>query len=632
MLRFLAVILILARAAPLRAADEAAVREHGVIAAFKQDGKTDTLILPTLNLFVAPGDAAAAFLDPGPFSVELRGTLAADLRGLYQFSAAATGTIEIQVNGSSVLIFTGNGTSELTKPVRLNRGSNEIVARYSASTNGPAQFQIFWLSKNWPNPLPVPREALDFPQNEPSLAARSQIRRGARLLTEYRCLKCHHPDGPVAPENDFDGPDFQAIGNRLREDWMTAWIADPAGERTSHMPRLFTAAEAPSKARAIAAYLKTLRGDSLKPGVAFQNRGEQLFQSLGCSNCHPADEALPAKARRKFRPEALASYLQNPQLHYARNPMPNFRLSAEEATAMARYLSPEEPGADRDSNSGDSETGQRLIQTSGCLNCHRASLENRYSAPALAAVAKAPRGGCVEGRPGVPQFKFSTEEKEALSAFLQNGDFKALARRVPHEFAQRAIAREHCANCHEKVEGLPRIEQAGARLKPEWMEQFLAGSGADRPRPWLPLRMPSFPAEARSLAQGLSALHGFPPKTPAETPADQQIAATGAKLVSAAGGFACVACHAIGSFSSGQVVESPGINLALAAERLQSTFFQRWVMNPTAIDPATKMPVYFDSHGRSQLIDILDGDGPRQISAIWAYLQLGRNVPPPPVP
>jgi hypothetical protein len=83
---------------------------------------------------------------------------------------------------------------------------------------------------------------------------------------------------------------------------------------------------------------------------------------------------------------------------------------------------------------------------------------------------------------------------------------------------------------------------------------------------------------------------------------------------------------------SGQVVESPGVNLAYSGERLLKPFFHRWVMNPQAIDPATKMPGYFDAQGRSQLTEILDGDGARQIEAIWQYVRLGTNMPAPPVP
>jgi hypothetical protein len=74
------------------------------------------------------------------------------------------------------------------------------------------------------------------------------------------------------------------------------------------------------------------------------------------------------------------------------------------------------------------------------------------------------------------------------------------------------------------------------------------------------------------------------------------------------------------------------VNLAYTGERLLKSFFHRWVMNPVAIDPATKMPVYFDAQGHSQLTEILDGDGQKQVNAIWEYVRLGSKMPPPPSP
>lgn len=76
------------------------------------------------------------------------------------------------------------------------------------------------------------------------------------------------------------------------------------------------------------------------------------------------------------------------------------------------------------------------------------------------------------------------------------------------------------------------------------------------------------------------------------------------------------------------VFESEGINLAYSAARLLPDFYRRWLRAPTSIDPQTKMPMYFDE-GKSPLADVLDGDGEKQISAVWEYLRLGDKMPPP---
>ena len=77
-----------------------------------------------------------------------------------------------------------------------------------------------------------------------------------------------------------------------------------------------------------------------------------------------------------------------------------------------------------------------------------------------------------------------------------------------------------------------------------------------------------------------------------------------------------------------EVFESEGINLVYSAERLQPDYYRRWFRAPISIDPQTKMPVYFDE-GKSPLTDVLDGDGEKQITAVWEYLRLRDKMPGP---
>jgi hypothetical protein len=77
------------------------------------------------------------------------------------------------------------------------------------------------------------------------------------------------------------------------------------------------------------------------------------------------------------------------------------------------------------------------------------------------------------------------------------------------------------------------------------------------------------------------------------------------------------------------VFESEGINLVYSADRLLPGYYRRWFRAPTSIDPQTKMPVYFDE-GKSPLTEVLDGDGEKQITAVWEYLKLRDQMPRPP--
>lgn len=169
---------------------------------------------------------------------------------------------------------------------------------------------------------------------------------------------------------------------------------------------------------------------------------------------------------------------------------------------------------------------------------------------------------------------------------------------------------------------------AGEKLRPDWTVRLLSGGIEDKPRPWLQTRMPAFPAYAAGISEGLAAIAGFSTTLPVDEPVDEAIAAQGRTLVSA-GGFSCVSCHAIGPLGASAVFEAPGVNFVFVGERLRRGYFDRWVRNPQAIDPTTKMPLYFDEDGNSALADFFGGDGPQTLRALWHYMRQGRRIVPP---
>jgi hypothetical protein len=64
-------------------------------------------------------------------------------------------------------------------------------------------------------------------------------------------------------------------------------------------------------------------------------------------------------------------------------------------------------------------------------------------------------------------------------------------------------------------------------------------------------------------------------------------------------------------------------------DRLRKDYYHRWMDNPLAWDPATKMPRFSDDDGKTPLRDTLEGDARKQYEAIWQYLLQGRNVKSP---
>ncbi len=620
-----------------------------------QTQTADYATSPNVWLYVPAGNSPTPFLPGGKFTAVWKGLLSVDLRSDYAFQAELNGDLKLEINGAVVLEATGNGNqTELSKLVRLNKGTNALTATFRSPARGDAFVRLDWFNKEAPRG-PIPLSALTHLAASTELQRAEKLRLGRELFVEHRCQKCHIVPGSNSgmPELTMDAPSFDGIGSRRNYEWMTRWILDPKTQRpTAHMPKVLHGTNAKAEAVAIAAFLAAQKDDS-PPNEDKQSTDEQkeagkrLFETLHCVACHNApdgNEADPRKiplkhVRGKFTAASLPAFLLKPEAHYAWTRMPNFKLKPEEAGQLAAFLNsvadkPTESSAPADAEG--IERGKKLVQTSGCLNCHPAKLENQFSTKPLAELSPDKwKQGCLAetstDSTKSPQFAFGADEREALQTFGAT-DRASLTRHVPPEFAERQSHLLNCRECHGKFDGFPPFEILGEKLKPAWTARFIAGEIAYKPRPWLDSRMPAFGKRAEQLSQGLAMQHGYPPHTPDEPSVDMEAAKQGQKLTSAAGGFSCVLCHAVGEMGATQIAEAPGINFAHSGERLLKPFFQRWLRNPLQIDPATKMPVYFDENGKSPLPDFYEGDGPKTINAIWEYLRLGEKMSPPPTP
>lgn len=612
----------------------------------------DARLASNVWLRVAPGASPSPLLAPGPFEAVWTGNLVLDLRGTYRFQADVAGTFTLELNGVEILAApNAAGVTEWSPPVRLRQGSNTLratLARIGDATE--ARVRLLWQGRGVV-PGPIPIAALHPPDATDELDRTRRVRQGRALFLERRCGHCHEPGGarPI-PDRSLEGPALTGIGNRRSEAWMARWIAGGSLERpAATMPRVVHGAEGDAEARAMAAWLASLRDGPApvsRPGNAAV--GQALFEELLCNRCHsppngPTDPSLIPlhDAAVAFAPGALAAFLLRPETHHPATRMPNFALSESEADHLAAWLTTETKPARTANPTPDPALrvrGRMLVQTRGCLACHAAPIENLFHAPPLPALRpEAWRRGCladVEGGAAssrAPIHALTPEEREALRAFAAT-DRASLARHVPEDYADRWINSLRCAACHQPGDGVPDLAHVGEKLRPEWVRQFLAGEVPYRPRPWLTPRMPAFPAYAGHLAEGMAARHGLPPFSPAEPPPDPEAAAVGRRLVTSEGGFSCVSCHAIGSQAPTAVFDAPGIDFIHSARRLLPDFFVRWMLDPLAIDPTTTMPIYFDEHGDSPLGDVYGGDGPRTIRALWEYLRQGDALSPPSAP
>jgi cytochrome c553 len=480
------------------------------------------------------------------------------------------------------------------------------------------------------------------------------------------------------PELHAEAPDLIGVGSRLNDAWVYQWLLNPRVLRsTARMPRLFslnpTEAER-QQASDIVEYLSSLKREpepgsfftvSMPPNWGSLKLGLTLWDDLGCLGCHRREFAGNTDvsdgrsslifAYDKFGQRELTRFLLKPQRHFAWSRMPDFNLSPEEATALSRAII---EGAKQDDQrpelrvhrpKGDAARGQKLFASLGCRQCHRVSPDEPLPKPHLPSLfGKAIARGCLAepvrtSSPRSPDFHFEPAERAALLALLR-GEERPLASDSPTDVSRRFVAELKCVVCHPRdgrmstlpeilaeegasgraPEVLPNLTWTGEKLHAPWIQSLLAGQIAERPRPWMKLRMPSFPARAGLLANGFAREHGLSSDPVPRPSPEPELAEIGEALATRTGLLDCRQCHPIGLLSptgDKSTLLAPGINFALTRERLRHDFYRRFTLEPPRYDVTTRMPKLAVDGRSTKVQNIFDGDARQQFDAVWHYLQ-----------
>jgi mono/diheme cytochrome c family protein len=612
-------------------------------------------------LHVPEGSPASVLLRHEDFkSASLQGLVKLPLGGGYNFKLVGTGDAVLRFNGQEVAGMK-QGVSKESAVVDLVKGYNKIEVHYFPPAKGDAAVRVCWMGEGfaWE---PLPPDLLFSRKDDAELTSAATLRDGRLLFATHGCVRCHGLPGELTPEKcqmpelKQQAPSLANAGNRLRYDWLAAWIADPHALRPeATMPRVLHGTPAGS-AEDLAAYVTSLHGgkpfDAGKADAALAVQGEKLFFNLGCITCHQLQDPKEKDkygrlslyyVNAKFAPGALEAFLRAPQAHYPWIRMPDFKLTANETAALAAYLGAEAKGKVSGKRpAGSAERGAKLFAAVGCAQCHAVQDSAALPKPSVT-FPKLPVRGCLadamDGRGKAPDFVFTDAQRLALRALLSTGG-KSLTQDSPAEFSMRQVKLLQCNACHSRdgqvsrwyavlteegngvqPEYLPHLTWTGEKLHPDWTEKMVAGTHDHCARPWLKARMPAFPARAAILAVGLSHEHGYALKEGPRPQPDAKLAAVGEKLLPQVGGFNCIQCHAVGSQKAVAPFEAEGINLADAAVRLRYDFYARWMLDPTRVDPTTRMTRFTMDGKTTALMDVLDGDAHRQFDAIWHYIQ-----------
>jgi glucose/arabinose dehydrogenase/cytochrome c553 len=604
------------------------------------------------------------------------GYLVAPRRGKYRFAAEGNSASEVAI-GDQVA---WRSADESPNDVELARGHNRLKIVQRVTRDQPLSFRLLWSGAEF-DTEPIPPTAL-FCKPLPDEVEVKRI--GCELFARHQCVRCHRVADEILssnramPELHGEAPDLIGVGSRLRGDWIVQWVFNPKQmRRDARMPRLFPLTptdEHRRQAADLAAYLASLTmrvGEApAEPTAsdAYTSSARQephpsglLWEDLGCLGCHrlaPHPDASVDQrtslqfVRDKFQPNELIRFLQHPQRHFRWTRMPDFNLTDREAESLALALlqlevvAPQKPAT---RPLGDAARGQKLFASLGCRQCHRVSRDEPLPKPHLPSIfGQANSRGCLAEQdktpsPRSPDFHFDPAERAALVALLR-GDERQLAMDTSSDVSRRFIAELQCAVCHPRdgrrsslpellaeegatgrpPEVLPNLTWAGERLHATWIHSLLSGQIAERPRPWMKLRMPSFPARAKLLAEGLAREHGLSSDPSPRPNSDPDLAEIGEVLATRAGTLDCRQCHSIGPLpptGDKNTLLAPGINFALSRERLRQDFYRRFTLDPPRYDVTTRMPKLTLDGRTTKFTDILDGDARQQFEAVWHFLQ-----------
>src|SRR5690606_3735469 len=177
---------------------------------------------------------------------------------------------------------------------------HDVQLRYRRKPDGSGSLRVYWEARGFPRQT-IPPSAFKSESTE-AITLGGLQRAGRLAFTQHHCAKCHAPAdgfGPSAmPETGEIGPVLVGIGERVSEEWLRRWIADPKSLKpTTHMPALVdvTTEEGRQQSADLAAYLAGLKlgvTATDAPDASLAKAGGVHFHELGCVACHtPPDRS-----------------------------------------------------------------------------------------------------------------------------------------------------------------------------------------------------------------------------------------------------------------------------------------------------------------------------------------------------
>lgn len=312
--------------------------------------------------------------------------------------------------------------------------------------------------------------------------------------------------------------------------------------------------------------------------------------------------------------------------------------------------------------------GRTLFATLGCANCHEykvdgEAIKSLVNAPALkdlkvgsgclaetkatgvvtAAEAASGVDSAGKGQPTIPRFDLDYHQRDAFTMALTT-PFPSEPPTSQH-FISQTMTAFNCYACHARGsvggperdrnplfkttiqemgdEGriAPPLDGVGDKLTDDWLRHVLQNGAKDRP--YMLTRMPKFglPNVGELAAAFVNADRRPASELPKLMEAEHRAKAVGRQLVGDRA-LACVKCHNFGEYRASGI---QAINLQTMTQRIREDWFLRYMIDPPAYRPGTRMPTGFPG-GKATIREVYDGNTEQQLAAIWTYLKEGNKA------
>jgi mono/diheme cytochrome c family protein len=467
--------------------------------------------------------------------------------------------------------------------------------------------------------------------------------KGKELVQNIGCLGCHTDDPketfPDRAQPRAFGPNLAGLGSKTSQTWLFHWLKDPKHYwKDAFMPNLRLSDQ---EALDVSSYLLSQRNadfDKIQvPAISAKARDWMTREYLSARMSLAATDAKMKTMTEMDKKLYLGEKMINKygcfgchQIKGFENTQPIGTELTEEGSKLVTRL-----------DFGLEETLEHTLPA-----WMRAKLENprRFDRGKIKTW---------DEKLKMPNFHLNKQEITDLVTVIQ-GFSKArmdtdmrpavTAQRAAIEEGRRIIRDHNCTACHiigkqggairAKIKDPgyfpPSLDGEGEKVIPVWLFTFL--KGPTTVRPWLNVRMPTFGlndhetvAISRMFANLDKAEYPFESEYFKLEPATPDLLAGGSKLFT---DFKCLQCHFTEQGKTERDAADLAPNLSLARSRLRPAWIEKWLRDPQALQPGTRMPAYFPDM-KSPDPQTLGGDAALQIKALkYHVLGLGPKAPP----